>query len=149
MFFKTIMRFVIFNRPVWFQVSWELEKFTIFIEFTFWSISSIFEFFNLIIAMGRLADLTSLASMAIPSLMVIPCFSNWRRISELIWFIASFDNLILKRENVEWSGEGLLKESRKNFLKDSRSFIWFSNSGSELMWNHFCNKKHLNSNNGG
>ena len=86
-----------------------------------------------LLLMGRLADLTSLASTAIPSLIVMPCFLNCRRISLLIWSMTSMDNLLLKRKNVEWYGEGLLKESRKNFLNNSQMdflnmFWWEDNA---------------------
>lgn len=86
--------------------------------------------------MGRLADLTSLASTAMPSLIVRPCFSNWRRISVLIWSIASFDKRFLNRENVEWSGEDMPTESPKKSLKECLSFTQWNC----LRWNvlHIC-----------
>lgn len=36
-------------------------------------------------------------------------------------------------EKVEWSGEGLLKDSFRNFLKEIRSLIWVSSSGSDFI----------------
>ena len=57
--------------------------------------------FICLLLMGRLADLMSLASIAIPSFIVRPCFSNWRSISLLIWSIIFLGNLDLNREKVE------------------------------------------------
>ena len=52
--------------------------------------------------------------------MVRPWLSNWRKISVLIWSMATFESLLLKHEKVEWSGGGLLKGSWRNSLKDQR-----------------------------
>ncbi len=52
MFFEAVMRLIVFNDPIRFEISWELERFAVFIEFTFRSISFISMFFNLIIADG-------------------------------------------------------------------------------------------------
>lgn len=40
----------------------------------------------------------------------------------LISSMAFFDSLFLKRENVEWSGDGSAKDSPRNFLKETLSF---------------------------
>jgi len=42
--------------------------------------------------------------------------------------IAFLDKRERNWENVEWSGDGLLKDRFRNFLKDNRSLIWFSSS---------------------
>ena len=81
---------------------------------------------------------------AMPSLILNPWFANAWRTSLLSFIMASFqarglsrpaafDNLLLNREKVEWSGEGLSIEIPKNFLNDILSFIWFSSSESDGM----------------
>jgi hypothetical protein len=45
--------------------------------------------------------------------------------------MASLESRLRKREKVEWSGDGSLKDSYKNFLKEMRLLIWLSSLGSE------------------
>lgn len=47
-------------------------------------------------------------------------------------FTVDFDHsLFLNLEKVEWSGDGISNGSVKNVLKEMRSLIWLSSSGSE------------------
>ena len=48
--------------------------------------------------------------------------------------MAFLDSRFLKREKVEWSGDGSLKDNPRNFLKDILSLIWLSSSGSESIF---------------
>ena len=123
MFLESKMGYLVFDGPVAFQVTRELQRFAIFVSLAFLGIAMCAFLFQLILLSGRLADSTRRASTAMPSLMESPLALNWRRISELICSMAALLSRLRKREKVAWSGEGLLKDRPRNFLKDNLSLI--------------------------
>ena len=76
MFFEPVMDDIFLNNPVGIQVPMEFKWIAVFIELAFRCIVFFSCLLILSLLMGRLADLTSLASTAMPSFIVRPWFSN-------------------------------------------------------------------------
>ena len=94
---------------------------------------------------GRLADFTNLASTAMPSLMVSPCDSNWRSISEVIWslypvklhskFRKEYLTGWLFWKAFPWSGRMLSDQGKDGWMRVRETF-WKTGDRSpgEIVW---------------